>query len=277
MECTDHFVSGEVFSISICADCGFNFTSPRPTIQSIGPYYESDAYVSHSKTGSGLVNRLFHLARIYTIRYKKSLVKKLSSGKTLLDYGCGTGEFLHAMSRSGWTCRGIEPNQTARDSASRTYHLNISDENALDSLPDGSFDAITLWHVLEHVYPLRERIRSFHRLLDKKGMLFVALPNMLSYDAAKYGSYWAAWDVPRHIHHFSPDTIRLLMQQERFELVKTKPMLLDAIYVSMLSEKYMKGRQRFSSALITGLRSNISAFFGKGNYSSLIYIFKKSE
>ncbi|MCK5337800.1 MAG: class I SAM-dependent methyltransferase [Bacteroidales bacterium] len=276
-ECKDHFVSGEKFKLAVCETCGFCFTNPRSPIDQISPYYESDAYVSHSKTSSGITNRLFHLSRNYTISYKKRILKKYTSGNTILDYGCGTGDFLNAMDRAGWDCSGIEPNEGARNQASQNKSLAITDEAGLSDIPDGSLDAISLWHVLEHIYPISERLSSFHEKLSPDGTLFVALPNMNSYDARRYGSYWAAFDVPRHIYHFTPESINTLMKEHGFDMIASRPMLLDAFYISMLSEKYKSGRSKIIQAGLTGLLSNIQASVKGRNYSSLIYIFKKSK
>ncbi len=275
--CQDHFVSREIFNISQCNTCGFHFTNPRPSLDHIGPYYESEDYVSHSKTSAGFINRLFHISRIYSLNYKKRVVSRYSEGNSLLDYGCGTGEFVHTMEKAAWNSIGIEPNATARKLASSLCKSEILKESSLDNLDKASFDAITLWHVMEHIYPIKDRIPKFHDLLSKQGTLFVALPNMLSYDAKKYGQYWAAWDVPRHIYHFSPESVNRLLSQFGFKMIKTKPMLLDAFYISMLSEKYRKGNPQNVNAVISGVQSNCRALFGNGNYSSLIYIFKKSE
>ena len=276
IECKDHFVSGEFFRVSICNSCGFAFTNPRPLLSDIAPYYDSAEYVSHSKTTAGMINRLFHIARMYTLAHKKRLLNKYSTGKSILDYGCGTGEFLEQMNKSGWSCFGIEPNTTAREAAGNKEGLIIRDESGLDEFRPSSISAISMWHVLEHVYPLRERLHSFHEILDREGTLFVALPNMQSYDAQHYGRFWAAWDLPRHVHHFNPSTIKTLMHNSGFKFIAAKPMLLDAFYISMLSEKYKHGSTRNFLALAYGLKSNLNAFFKDYNYSSLIYIFKKS-
>ncbi len=276
-ECRDYFVSQELFTVSKCRDCGFCFTNPRPEIFDAGRYYDSDKYVSHSKTSKGFVNSLFHLARKFTIRSKKKITTKYSAGKRLLDYGCGTGEFLNKMKTSGWSCIGIEPNDLARKHSTNNYGLKVLEENEINNIDDASMNCITLWHVLEHVYPLDDRIKIFHKKLEADGTLIVALPNMNSYDAKRYGSFWAAYDVPRHIYHFSPDTIKALMLKHGFTHIKTKPMLLDAFYISMLSEKYKHGSNKYLKAMIFGFISNLSALTGKRNYSSLIYIFKKSK
>ena len=277
LDCEDYFVTQEIFKISKCNDCGFHFTNPRPVLPDIGKYYESDKYISHSKTSTGIVNRLFHLSRMYTLSYKKRVVAKYASGKNILDYGCGTGAFIHHMEKSSWNCHAIEPSSLARESAKNKCAFEITDESGLENIQDGSLDAITLWHVMEHIYPLHERLTRFRELLSNKGTLFVALPNMQSLDATKYGRHWAAWDVPRHVYHFNPETIDRLMATHGFERIDTRPMVLDAFYISLLSEKYMRGRSNFPRAFYNGLRSNLKAYFGNGSYSSLIYIFKKSN
>ena len=219
---------------------------------------------------------LFHQARKITIRSKRNLVRKYSSSGSILDYGCGTGEFLAEMKTSGFTCIGLEPNSLARESAVSSYNLDVIDEGGIDNIESGSLGCISLWHVLEHVYPLEQRVKEFFDKLEPGGTLIVALPNMLSYDAKKYGEFWAAYDVPRHIHHFTPSSVHRLMENAGFDHIKTRPMFFDAFYISLLSEKYRHGHEKYINAFFTGLRSNLSAFFGKGNYSSLIYIFKKA-
>jgi len=276
-ECKDYFVSGKTFKLAVCETCGFCFTNPRPPADQISPYYESDAYVSHSKTSSGITNRLFHLSRKYTISYKKRILEKYTSLNSILDYGCGTGDFLNAMDNAGWDCSGIEPNEGARTQAAQNKSIAITDEAGLSGITAGTLGAISLWHVLEHIYPLSERLSSFYEKLSPDGTLFVALPNMNSYDARHYGKYWAAFDVPRHIYHFSPETIKILMKDHGFDMIASRPMLLDAFYISMLSEKYKSGKSKIIQAGLTGLASNIQAFVKGRNYSSLIYIFKKSK
>ncbi len=277
LTCEDHFVTHKSFTLCKCDSCGFCFTSPRPFIYDAKHYYESESYISHSKTSQGIINKLFHIARKYTIRSKNRITKKYSAGKNILDYGCGTGEFLNELNKKAWSCKGIEPNRYARKHAIEAYGLEVLEEDELHDMTDESLDCITLWHVIEHIYPLEERLESFHSKLNADGTLIAALPNMNAYDAKKYGKHWAAYDVPRHIYHFTPDTIISLMQKHGFRHVKTKPMLLDSFYISLLSEKYKHGSNNFLSAVFFGLVSNLYALFGNRNYSSLIYIFKKSK
>ena len=275
-ECSDHFISNEKFKICICDRCSFCFTNPRPELSESFRYYESDKYISHSRTSKGRVNRLYHKVRKLTIRNKKRIAKHYSNNQKILDYGCGTGEFLNSMHLSGFNCIGLEPNENARQYAVSHYGLTVLDEEQLENIDENSLGSITLWHVLEHVYPVKKRLLQFHNKLCPGGTLIVALPNRLSLDAKIYGPFWAAYDVPRHIYHFTPDNVIQLMGNYGFDHIKTRSMIFDAFYISLLSEKYKSAGGNFLKAIINGFRSNLSAISGNGNYSSLIYIFKKS-
>jgi len=279
LEVQDYFLSKEKFTIVNCTNCGFRFLNPRPIPTELGKYYESSEYISHSNNKSGITNKLYQVVRKFTLRQKYVLVKNLiSSGKTILDIGCATGEFLNEFRKYGWTTYGVEPNFHARESAKKNYELNVCSEEEMSNFLDSSFDVITMWHVLEHVSGLIDRINEIARLLKNNGVLLVAVPNSKSFDADYYGKFWAAYDVPRHLYHFSPDTIKRLFEKYGFVLQKTLPMKFDAFYVSLLSEKYKMGKTNYFHAFWNGLRSNMHASNEK-NYSSLIFVFKieKSE
>jgi SAM-dependent methyltransferase len=269
--CTDYTVSKKEFQIQQCKDCGFLMTAPRPEDADLGQYYKSDTYISHSDTSEGWINKVYKLARRFTLSRKYALVKPYAGRLGLLDVGCGTGAFLNYCQEQDVHVQGVEPDPDARASVERMYHLRVSDESALDAWEEGSFSAITLWHVLEHVPELNTRIEQLKRLLDKEGRLFVAVPNPDSGDAQYYKAGWAAYDVPRHLWHFTPKTIRALFNKHGFVLERTLPMPLDAFYVSLLSEQYRKGSTL--NAFWRGLRSNLAA--GGDKWSSQIYVFKK--
>lgn len=274
----DHTVSNESFELDKCDQCGFIFTQNAPNEEGIGQYYKSDAYISHTNSKQGLFNRLYQLVRSLTLRSKSNLVKKYTgiSKGVVLDYGCGTGAFLAFMRNAGWTVKGIEPDESARSIASSLSGQNVLSPSALSDFSSNSCDAITLWHVLEHVHNVGEVLKQFQRILSGKGILVIAVPNHLSFDARYYGAHWAAYDVPRHLHHFNPATISMLLKKSGFELISTRPMWFDSFYVSMLSEKYKGGKMGFISAIMIGLLSNLKAFFQPGTCSSQIYIFRKT-
>lgn len=276
LEAKDYTVSGETFAIWHCDGCTARFTQDVPGKEGIGPYYQSDAYISHSDTKEGLVNRLYHRVRAITLRAKRKLVER-ACGKAaghLLDIGCGTGAFLHTMQEAGWTVKGLEPDGGAREKAASLYGLSVDPIDGLFALAPGSYDVITLWHVLEHVHDLRAYADHFRGLLKPGGTLIIAVPNYTSLDAAHYGSAWAAYDVPRHLYHFSPQSMEALLKPTGLSVVRLKPMWFDSFYVSMLSERYRHGKDHLIGAALTGLRSNFKAWGNTGRCSSVIYIIR---
>jgi len=273
----DYTVSNEMFEIWHCDDCTARFTQRVPNAATIGPYYQSANYVSHSDTAKGLINRLYHFVRNYTLNTKRKLVQDTTEkGRgTLLDVGAGTGAFANTMQVAGWTITALEPDDIARKNAANKYGLDLQSPDNLFQLDSSQFDAITMWHVLEHVHELHAYLEQFHKLLKHDGKLIIAVPNYTSYDAKRYGEYWAAYDVPRHLYHFSPKSMQLLGKAKGFELIDTRPMWFDSFYVSMLSEQYKNGSGNLPGALWSGMISNLKAWGNKKRCSSVIYIFSK--
>lgn len=273
--CKDHTVSQEFFQLVVCQSCKFKFTNPRPENTVIGDYYKSEDYISHSNTKKGVISKLYHLVRNYTLKKKLALVRKYVSHGTILDYGCGTGMFLNVCRQNGWETIGMEPDSGARQiAAGMDVKVYPDKKTLLEGNSKQQFDAISLWHVLEHVTDLDDTLNFFRESLTKDGALFIAVPNHTSYDAKLYKENWAAYDVPRHLYHFDVATISLLMQRFNFSLVETLPMKFDSFYVSMLSEKYKTGKINYITAFVNGFKSNLKAKSATG-FSSVIYVFKK--
>jgi 2-polyprenyl-3-methyl-5-hydroxy-6-metoxy-1,4-benzoquinol methylase len=270
----DYTVSGESFEIWECKNCTLRFTQSVPGKEEIGKYYQSENYISHSDTTKGFINSLYHRVRKRTLIQKRKLIIKAtgkSSGQ-ILDLGCGTGAFLATMQHAHWKCSGIEPDENARKKAHELYGLQVKPAGEFYNFSPETFDAITLWHVLEHVHDLHLYIRQLKKLLAPGGKLFIAVPNYTSADEKMYNEHWAAYDVPRHLYHFSPKAMKQLMDKHGLKIEKIKPMWYDSIYVSMLSEQYKTGRQHPVKALINGAVSNLEAMFDHQKCSSLIYI-----
>ncbi|CCH56603.1 Methyltransferase type 12 [Fibrisoma limi BUZ 3] len=273
LTCTDYLVSTEPFNIQQCKQCGFRFTNPRPEAEVVGKYYKSADYVSHNDTGAGLINSAYRLVRNYTLRTKLSLINKLH-GKPghILDVGCGTGAFLNTCKQGDWQVSGTEPDQDARAIAVQKLGNVIKPSlNELEIKP--TFDIITMWHVLEHVSELNQTIDELKSLLTKNGSLVIAVPNSNSYDAQYFGQFWAAYDLPRHLYHFTPKTIESLFNKHGFRLVDKKPMLFDAFYIALLSTRYQSGTPNYVASVKIGVQSNSKAM-RSGDYSSLIYVFQ---
>ncbi|MDE3184651.1 MAG: class I SAM-dependent methyltransferase [Bacteroidota bacterium] len=270
----DYTVSGENFEIWECKNCTQRFTQNIPEVNDIGRYYQSENYISHSDTSKGFVNNLYHKVRKRTLVKKRKLIEE-ATGKTkgnILDVGAGTGAFLNTMKNAGWNCTGIEPDNNARKKALELYGLDLKESKKLFLLPSKSFDAITLWHVLEHVHELHSYVEQLKNLLTTDGKLFIAVPNYTSADAKMYGEFWAAYDVPRHLYHFSPKAMKTLLNAHGLKLETIKPMWYDSVYVSLLSEKYKTGKSNPAKAFTNGMISNAETVFNKTKCSSLIYI-----
>ena len=273
--CNDYSISNEQFVIVRCDHCKFLLTNPRPLPDRLSSYYESDNYVSHSNKANNIINLAYKIARYFTLRSKHKLIQKCSNkDNSLLDYGCGTGSFLTFCKNKGWKVAGIEPNEKARKIASNDSSIRI--EQKLEHLdPKDSYAIITLWHVLEHIPDLNNALEKIATKLSKKGTLIIAVPNPESWDAQHYKKYWAGYDVPRHLYHFTQSSVKQLMKNHKLKVKNIVPMKLDSYYVSLLSETYSKSKNKYFKALLNGYKSNSYARKNNNNYSSLIYIVQK--
>jgi SAM-dependent methyltransferase len=278
LKAKDHTVSQEEFDLVQCDQCQFVFTQDIPDEIGIGPYYQSPNYISHSDTQSGLVNKMYHRVRNFTLALKRKLVEKESRIRkgTLLDIGSGTGAFLNEMQQAGWKITGLEPDAGARKNAEERYGIQALPSHELYSIIPQSVDVITMWHVLEHVHALDKYVDQIKTIIRPGGTIFIAVPNHTSVDAGKYKNNWAAYDVPRHLYHFSPATMRKLMEKHGLKVTGVRPMWFDSFYVSMLSEQYKRGKGNLLAAFFSGLSSNAKALFNKERCSSVIYIIKKA-
>lgn len=273
LEAIDYTVSRKKFKIVSCNNCGFHFTNPIPPMNEIGEYYKSESYISHSSTNKGIVNKLYQAVRKRTLKQKVKLVKSLGKGDSILDIGAGTGHFLNECKKSGMEVIGLEPDEDARAFAKGNFEVTLKPIEELYQLEDNSKDVISMWHVLEHVYELRKDLEQINRVIKSEGRLVVAVPNMNSFDAKHYKEFWAAYDLPIHLYHFTPKDIERLFALYEMEVERISPMKFDSYYVSMLSEKYKGGN--IVRAFWNGLRSNMKA--SNGSYSSQIYILKKKS
>ena len=270
----DHSVSKKTFGLYHDEKLDLLITFPKPTETELPQYYESDDYISHTDGKRTLFEKVYQYIKNIALKNKLKLINNLNPEKgKLLDIGAGTGDFLSVSKQNDWQITGIEPNEKARNIAISKGILFIEKSEQLEK---NSFDVITMWHVLEHVSDLELQIKELKRLLKPNGTILIAVPNFNSYDAKHYGSYWAAYDVPRHLWHFSKTAIKLLFEKQDLHLQKVIPMKFDAFYVALLSEKYRKGNMNLLKAFFVGLKSN---FKGSQNleYSSHIYVIKNTK
>lgn len=276
LQTKDYFFTEENFDLSVCNNCNFVFTNPIPANDEISKYYDTTKYLSHDTNSNGILGKIYKIVRNINLRSKYSLIKKFKKHGSVLDIGCGTGEFLNFMKQSNWESFGIEPETKAKEFAIKNYNLEIFSESKLNEFPVGKFDLITMWHVLEHVYDLNNRLNRISKLLSDEGIFVNALPMIDSPDAIRFGKYWAGLDVPRHLHHFSYSTFCKLANNNGFEILDSFPMKFDSYYVSYLSHQAKKNSMAFARGLIDGFLSNLKAN-KKRNYSSMIFVLGKSK
>mgnify|MGYP000911688454 CR=1 FL=1 len=275
----DFTVSHKEFTIQQCNACYFLFTNPRPPMEEIGAYYQSEDYISHHDDAKNLMSKVYTSVRNHTIKGKVNLINELHSKKgKLLDIGCGTGNFIQACKENGWLVKATEPDSEARNVGATRLGSEIFDSINAPAIQDERFDIITMWHVLEHVHNLNEVVSWLHEHLNPNGKIIIAVPNPQSFDATYYRRFWAAYDVPRHLYHFTKSTMKKLMDNHGLHVTKVLPMWFDSFYVSMLSTKYKANSVNLINSAKTGLLSNLkgrSATLDGTNTSSLIYIITK--
>lgn len=277
LEVMDHAVSKKNFILCRCNDCQLLFTNPRPKEEEIGPYYDFPEYYSHEDKVQNVTQWLYQKIRSYSLKRKVALIDSLVPKGTLIDYGCGTGQFIHEAATNGWQVKGIEPNEKAREQATNKVPGAVLASLAELEETD-SADVITLFHVLEHIHTLRKTVKNIVTHLKSGGFLIIAVPNHASADANYYGTDWAGWDVPRHLYHFNTAAMEAFEREFDLEKTATIPMVFDSYYVSLMSEKY---KRPSASLLITYLRATYQGYLSNkeaskpGDYSSNIFIYRK--
>jgi len=275
--CTDFVATGQEFSLQRCSNCTLLFTNPRPDSWHISPYYQTDKYISHTNSKKGAIYFLYDIVRLISQTNKlKKINERLKNKASLLDVGCGLGYFLNTAKKDGWRVEGLDVSEEARTHVKQHFGIDVHKEEAIKSFPDASFEAITLWHVLEHFHNLQEWVIDMGRVLKTDGLMFVAVPNSDSYDAHHYQSFWDGYDVPRHLYHFNHKSIETLFNKNGLTVVDRLPMIYDSYYISWRSEIHKKSLLGFFMAMIIGQISNWKARKGR-NYSSVLYIIKHAD
>ncbi len=280
----DTACSGETFEIWEDTASGIRFTHPAPGPDEIGRYYEFDAYLSHGTEHAGITGKLYASVRNMMLSRKYRMLNPLpsvseSSSFRMLDIGCGDGTFAGycAQKNPDWEIFGVEPSASAAETAKqRVGNLQLY-TSAQDVPADKPFHLVTAWHALEHIHDLNDMMRHVHNLLEPNGIFCVALPNFRSRDCERYKNSWAAYDVPRHLWHFSPEAFTAFARKHGFTLLRKHRLPFDPFYVSLLSEPSERSfiRRGFSAGF-AATASTISSLADIDRSSSVTYVLKKS-
>ena len=271
LECKDYTVSNEIYKVNLNKEYEMLVTTPVP--DNLEKYYKSENYISHTDSKKSFFDKVYQFVKNYTLKKKLHLINSFETEeKNILDIGAGTGDFLNVCKNNDWNTFGVEP---SLDAIAIAEKKGVFLKENLSEIKNKKFDVITLWHVLEHVENLQEYISILKSLLKENGRIIIAVPNYKSYDANYYKEFWAAFDVPRHLWHFSQSSIQKLFLEIDMIVEKTVPMKFDSYYVSLLSEKYKSGKTNPINAFYRGFLSNRKAK-NSTEYSSLIYVIKNN-
>jgi 2-polyprenyl-3-methyl-5-hydroxy-6-metoxy-1,4-benzoquinol methylase len=214
-----------IFHLVRCSTCGLLYQNPRPPLAEIGRYYP-DHYGSYGSAQAGLRTRRGMMRWIiWRGQHKRchlierSVPATVGLPRRLLDIGCASGLFLEAMqSYPAWQVEGVELNHAAAHATSTRLGVPVfAGPFEQAQYPDGAFDAITMWDVLEHLHDPLASLREIRRILRPGGVLFVRVPNAASYVARMCGRYWSGYDLPRHMTLFTPKTLAHALAQSGFQ------------------------------------------------------------
>ena len=265
-ETKDYLVTGEKFKVYLDQNNIIGKTHPVPQKEEMDKYYESEDYYPHS------LNKKNSLTFLYTITRKYMHLKRLmwmrgylKNNTSVLDYGCGSGDFVKYLRSKSIDAYGYEPNYNFYEHDFLTNQKGWKNKK---------YEVIVLWHVLEHIHNPFDLIQSLKKRLNKKGKVFIAIPNFKSFDSKYYGKYWAGYDTPRHLWHLSRKAIGLIAKENNFKILKVKSLHLDSIYVSYLSEKYKRSPFPLLIGTIIGCISILKSLFTKES-SSFLFVLKK--
>ncbi len=277
----DYFLTNEKFIIAECSECLVLSTNPQPGSKEIGKYYQDDSYLSHSQSNKGFISKTYKFIRNIMINKKIALIRKHKKNKaiSILDYGCGNGDFLYACKKNGMTALGFEPNNKARNIALKKDISVTANKNFVNIIPEKSIDVVCFWHSIEHIHDINEEVNNILEILKNDGLMVVAVPDYKSFDAGFYKKHWAAYDLPRHLYHFTEQSITNYFNNKGCKLIEKKPLAFDSFYISYLSESYKKKGKiiAFVFGIIIGGISYLKAKFGNRPFSSQIYVFKKTK
>jgi 2-polyprenyl-3-methyl-5-hydroxy-6-metoxy-1,4-benzoquinol methylase len=221
------------FSVVRCRVCGLRYVNPRPDARTISQFYPPE-YLPHSpqafpSTGGRVKAALRAASKApYRLRFGESpaVPPPPAPGASLLDLGCGAGGYLAQAKLAGWDVYGIEPDPAAaamaRDATGEPSHITVATADDV-RLEPGRYDCITMWHVLEHVHGPMWVLRDAYAALRPGGVLRIGVPNAASAEARLFGRRWQPLELPRHLYHFTPETLSRYLRCAGFVNTRAVP------------------------------------------------------
>ena len=213
------YITGEPFQIKQCQECGLARTFPELDPEALLYYYPPAYYGS---CGSNRFPKLVEWLQngIYGSRVRR--LEAFVEGKRVLDVGCGRGELLRVFKNRGWEVEGTELSEASAQYARKIFQLPVKVGELTElAMPPEHYDAIVLWHVLEHVTYPDALIQEIHRLLKPNGVVLISVPNFSSPEAKFTGASWFHLDIPRHQFHFGSHTLLKWLQANHFSKLET--------------------------------------------------------
>jgi len=219
-------VAEDGFNVVECQGCGLIYVNPRPSQEEVGKFYpETYSWKETLEAESFFTKCVRELEKAYRYHLLRDEVSKVVrftrrvSGK-VLDIGCGTGDRLDVFRNKGFETYGVETSDSA-DYAKEHLKLNVKKGDLLSAhFPDGFFDIITLYNVLEHTHNPILVCEETHRILKEDGFLIIQVPNKDSFQYKIFKKRWAAFDVPRDLYYFGTEVLRSLLKKTGFTAVK---------------------------------------------------------
>lgn len=307
--------SPDTWKLHACTACGTHYLDPRPTPASIARAYahylthDAPPATTVTTAGASIGQRARHAMRALANDYRNArwgtrfeprhamgrylvpwipflrgaLVQQFRSlpaampGARLLDVGCGNGAFMQLARAAGWSVQGMDFDAEAV-AAARSVGLDVQQGGLelLEAQGPGSFDFVTLSHVLEHVHDPVAWLRALHRVVRPDGTLWLQTPNIASIGHARYGADWRGLEPPRHLTLWTLQTLRRVLHEVGFRSVQAlKTPVVTAMEVYANSEALRHGmdyaafaalpasRQRHPRHLLPALRQHASVLRGE--------------
>jgi SAM-dependent methyltransferase len=213
--------------------CGLRYVNPRPDARTIERFYP-DEYMPHNPDafpapGGGVKAALRAASKLpYRLRFGdvSAVTPPPVPGAKLLDLGCGAGGYLAQAARAGWDVHGIEPDPAAaaiaREAVGEASRITISTAEEMGLEPE-QYHCVTMWQVLEHVHRPMRVLRSAYAALRPGGVLRIGVPHVGSAEARVFGRRWGALDLPRHLYHFTPETLSRYLRRAGFVGIRIVP------------------------------------------------------